>query len=224
MVSHRGMVPGLAVAAALALCPLAAHASVTIYEYHVEHPRYGDIGTYSNIVKETGDEAEIDTELHVAVKLLGIVMYREDAKRVEHWKNDRLVAFAGVTVTNGKRLELKGQAQGDDFVIATQDGTVTAPARVHPSNPWAPMVLNTDLMMSTKTGRIDQVQVSSGGVEAVTFDGKDLRLRRFEIASHVRQFVWLDEHGVIVAFRVDRDGTPIDFVLAHPPQAASQNH
>ena len=218
MVSRRGTIPGLAVAGALLVCPPYAHASTTVYEYHIEHPRYGDIGTYSNTVKEIGDDTEIDSELHVAVRLLGVVMYREDATRVERWKAGRFVAFAGVTVTNGKRIELKGEARGEEFVIASQDGTITAPARVHPSNPWAPSVLNTDLMMSTKTGRIDQVQVSGGGVEGVTFDGKNWRLHRYEISGSKRQFVWLDERGTAIAFRTEQDGTPIDFILTRPPQ------
>jgi len=45
-----------------------------------------------------------------------------------------------------------------------------------------------------------------------------LRLHQYEITGRDRQFVWLDERGVPVAFRVDRDGAPVDFVLAHPPQ------
>jgi hypothetical protein len=217
MVSFRGMTVGLAVAAALMLSAPMAHASSLAYEYHIEHPRYGDIGTYSNVVKQVGDETVVETELHIAVKFLGIVMYREDASRVERWRNNRFVAFAGVTVTNGKRFELKGEAQGDNFIVTTPEDTVTVPARVHPSNPWAPAVLNSDLMMSTKTGRIEQVQVSGGGVEPVTFDGKDLRLHRYDIAGRVRDSVWIDEGGVPVAFRVVREGTPVDFVLTHPP-------
>lgn len=208
---------------ALALWPLAAPASTVVYDYHIEHPRYGDIGTYSNVVKQTGDDAEIDSELHVAVKLLGIVMFREDAKRVEHWKNNRLVAFTGVTVTNGTRIELAGRAQGDKFVITRQDGTITAPARVHPSNPWAPMVLESDVMMSTRTGDVDKVRVSGGEVDAVTFDGKPFRLHRYEIDGTARNFVWLDDGGVAVAFRTERNGTPIDFVLSHPPKAETSS-
>jgi hypothetical protein len=210
------MTAGLAVAAALVLAA-PARASTLVYEYHIEHPRYGDIGTYKNTVRQVGDEAVIESELHIAVSFLGIVMYREDASRVEHWKNDRFVSFAGVTVTNGKRLELKGEAQGDQFVLSTPDGTVTVPSQVHPSNPWALLVLNSNLMMSTKTGRIEPVQVSGGGIESVKFDGRDLRLHRYEITGNNRQYVWFDDSGVSVAFRVVRDGTPVDFVLAHPP-------
>ena len=223
MVSRRGTIVGLAVTGTLALCPLHARAATTVYEYHIEHPRYGHIGTYSNVVKDLGGETEIDTELHVAVKMLGIVMYREDATRVERWRDGRFVAFAGVTVTNGKRIELKGEAHGDEFVIATQDGTITVPARVHPSNPWAPMVLNTDLMMSTKTGHIDQVQVSGGSVVGVTFDGKDLQLRRYDITGLKHEFVWLDERGTAIAFRTEQEGTPIDFVLSQPPQTETSS-
>ena len=114
----------------------AAGATETTYEYKIEHPRYGDIGTYANVVRAVGDVYEIETELHVAVKVLGIVMHREDAKRTERWQGDRLVSFEGVTITNGDRLEISGQAQGDHFVVTTPAGKITAPASVHPSNPW----------------------------------------------------------------------------------------
>jgi hypothetical protein len=223
MVTVRLALAGLAAVAAAALGALPAVAAVTVYDYHIEHPRYGMIGTYSNAVNRTGDAIEIDTELHVAVKILGIVMFREDATRTEHWQGDRFVSFTGVTVTNGAKIALSGRAQGDNFVVTSPEGTVTVPGRVHPSNPWGQQVLGTDLMMSTKTGKIDQVRVSGGAPQSVTFDGKDLRLRQYEIDGTKRQFVWLDDHGVAVAFRTEEDGSPVDFVLSHPPQSEAQN-
>ncbi len=202
---------------------LTAHAAATVYDYHIEHPRYGDIGTYSNTVSQSNGITEIATQLHVAVKILGIVMFREDATRTEQWQGDRFIGFTGVTTTNGAKIDLSGHAQGDNFVVTTPDGTVTVPGRVHPSNPWSPQVLKTDLMMSTKTGKVDQVRVSGGAPQPVTFDGKDLLLHQWEIDGTKRQFVWLDDHGVPVAFRTEEDGAPVDFILSRPPQTEAQN-
>src|SRR6185312_9926525 len=106
----------------------------------------------SNVVKDIGDHVQIDTELHVAVKLLGVVVHREDAARTETWQGGRLVRFDGVTETNGTKLAIHGEARGDQFVVTTPSGTITAPATVHPSNPWAAKVLDTDMMMSVKSG------------------------------------------------------------------------
>jgi Domain of unknown function (DUF6134) len=218
----RAAVTGLALAAALAMGPGAARASGTVYEYHIEHPRYGAIGTYTNRVIPEGKGFEVDTVMHIAVRILGIVMYREDANRTEEWQNDRLVAFNGETVTNGKKIELRGAAQGDDFVLTTPQGTVTVPGRVHPSNPWGPEVLHTDLMMSTKSGRIDEVHVSGGGIVPVTFDGKQFLLHRYEIDGKKHQFVWVDDRGVAVAFRTIEDGSPVDFILSSLTQGPGQ--
>jgi len=210
--SVKKLVPLLCV---LMLCAGTAAASATdaTYQYRILHPRYGDIGTYSNIVRQTGDTTEVSTQLNVAVKVLGIVMYREEATRTEHWQGNRLVAFEGVTVTNGARLEVRGEAKGDNFVVSTPSGNVTAPGKVHPSNPWALAVLNTDFMMSTKSGRVDKVTVTGGKEEAVTFDGKPQHLKQFEIDGPKRQFVWVDNNDTVVAFRTEEDGSPIDFIL-----------
>jgi hypothetical protein len=208
---------------ALMLCAGTAAASATdaTYEYRILHPRYGDIGTYSNVVRQTGDLTEVSTELRVSVKVLGIVMYREEATRTEHWRGDRLVGFEGVTVTNGARLEVRGEAKGDNFVVTTPSGSITAPGKVHPSNPWARVVLETDMMMSTKSGRVDKVKVTGGNEEAVTFDGKSQRLKQFEIDGPKRQFVWFDSNNTVVAFRTEEDGAPIDFVLTRKAASAS---
>jgi hypothetical protein len=210
-------------AAALSLAGGPASAAEAVYEYHIEHPTYGDIGTYSNVVKDFGDHVQIDTVLHVAVKLLGVVVHREDAVRTETWQGGRLVRFDGVTETNGTKLAIHGEARGDQFVVTTPSGTIAAPATVHPSNPWSANVLNTDMMMSAKSGRVEKVNVSAGTVDQVKFDGKDLRLKRYDIVGGKRQSVWFDDRGIPVAFRIIEDDTPIDFVVTRPPLNAASN-
>ncbi|HUB96718.1 MAG TPA: DUF6134 family protein [Stellaceae bacterium] len=205
-----------------ALAP--ARAAETVYDYHIEHPRYGDIGTYRNVIKQDGNGSEISTELRIAVKFLGIVVYRENANRTEEWQDGRLVRFDGVTDTNGSRIELHGEAKGDQFVMRTPNGTITAPANVHPSNPWAQTVLDTNMMMSAKTGRVEKVSVTGPADANVTFDGKDLRLKQYEIDGDKRQFVWFDDRGVPFAMRTVEDGSQVDFVLTHASAGAPEQH
>jgi hypothetical protein len=197
-----------------------ACAAREVYAYRVMHPTYGEIGTYTNVIDHSGDDTSVQTELKIAVKAIGIVVYRQEARRAEHWRNDRLVSFESVTVTNGNKLEVRGEARDNGFAITTPSGTVIAPGNVHPSNPWSAMVLNTDYMMSTKTGRLLHVRVSGGEEEVVALPGSGTtRLHQYEIDSDKRQFVWLDGRGIPVAFRTEEDGTLVDFVLA-PTQEA----
>lgn len=200
-----------------------AWAGPEVYEYKVEHPLYGDIGTYTNIVDQSGDTADVETKLNVEVKLLGIVVHRQEAERREHWQHDRLTLFRSLTETNGKPMAVEGEAHGNAFVITSPAGTVTAPADVRPTNPWSPTVLGADVVMSTKSGRVFKAHLDSVKDEVVKTDtGTPEHLRRFDVTTDKHQTVWLDERNVPVAFRTIEDGTPIDFVLTRYPSGAPQ--
>ena len=209
---------------AAALCAFAeqARAETQIYTYAVEHPTFGHIGTYTNIVNEFGNRTIVQSLLHVEVRLLGIVVYRQDATRSEEWSGNRLVTFHGVTTTNGKSVDVSGEAHGNVFVITSPDGTTVAPADIRPSNPWSPVVLNAHVMMSTKTGKIEDVRVTGGDKTPVTFDGKTHLLRQYSIDGRKRGVVWLDDRGVPIAFRVWEQDTPIELVLESPAVPLAQ--
>jgi hypothetical protein len=198
-----------------------AHAG-DVYEYRVEHPVYGDIGTYTNIVDKSGAEADVETRLNIVVKLLGVVVHREEAERHEQWQNDRLTLFRSLTTVNGKPLEVAGEARGDTFVITSPAGTVDAPADIQPSNPWSPNFVSAGLVMSTKSGRIFKAHVDGVKEMVVSADGKTERLREYDVITDKHQVVWMDDHNVPVAFRTVEDGTPIDFVLTHYPSGEPQ--
>jgi Family of unknown function (DUF6134) len=190
-----------------------AIAAPEIYEYRVIHASHGEIGRYSNIVNRHGNDTEVRTELHIAVTILGIVAYRQDAERVERWHGDRLAAFDGTTVTNGERLAIHGEAQGGGFAITTPAGTVLAPANVHPSNPWSAIVLKTDTVMSTRTGKLFHGVIAGGERKPMRLGDKPVSLRQYEITTDKHEVVWLDDQGTPVAFRTEEDGDDIDFIL-----------
>src|SRR4051812_20324478 len=107
---------------ALAYCAPSQAAQWT-YEYKVKHPNFGDVGTYTNVVEQTGTQTKVRTRINVLVKFLGLVVYRQEADRQELWNGDRLTAFQGTTSINGKLTEIRGEAQGDAFVVSGPKGT-----------------------------------------------------------------------------------------------------
>src|SRR5258708_12543562 len=82
-----------------------ARAAREVYAYRVVHPTYGDIGTYTNVVDRAGDDTSVQTELKIAVKAVGIVVYRQEARRAEHWRRARLLSFDTVTAPPGANLQ-----------------------------------------------------------------------------------------------------------------------
>ena len=116
----QGRLPALLLALFLGSAyPAGAHAEQRTFEYRIEHALYGRIGSLTNVVTQSGDKTEVETKLHVAVSVFGMVIYRQEAHRLEEWTGDRLVRYRSVTATNGNRLEVRGKAEGDGFVVSS---------------------------------------------------------------------------------------------------------
>ena len=182
--------------------------------YRVSHSVFGDIGTYTNTIEPTRDGTTVQTRVHFEVKMLGIRMYREDAERTERWQGTRLVSYHSVTDKGEGPAEVKGEARGNNFVITSSQGTVAAPASVHPANPWSASFLRSNTMMRPDSGKIEQVRVGSGQETAVKIDDTTIPAIKYEIDGNTRYTVWLDARGVPLKFLVDDDTGKVTFTLA----------
>ena len=194
----------------------AASASPEHMVYRVQHSRYGNIGTYSNAVEKAGNLTTVTTEAHIAVSVLGVVLYRQDIARQERWNADRLVAFHGVTTVNGKSYELTGNAEGDRFVLMSPDGPIVAPASVKLANPWSADVLHGDTLMTPDRGRIENVRVKGGEETSLAINGRETRTKHYEISrldGTKRYEVWLDDRGTPVQFTTNNPNGMVTFTL-----------
>ena len=184
--------------------------------YRVQHSRYGNIGTYSNAVEKTGNVTTVTTEAHIAVSILGVVLYRQDIARQERWNADRLVSFHGVTTVNGRSYELSGNAEGDRFVLMSPDGPIVAPATVRIANPWSADALRGDTLLTPDRGRIENVQVKGGEETSLAINGRATRAKHYEIHrldGTKRYEIWIDDRGTPVQFTTNNPNGMITFTM-----------
>ena len=183
--------------------------------YQVSHSTFGDIGSYSNTVEPSQDGTTVQTRAHFEVNMLGVKMFREEATRTERWQGNRLVAFHGVTDKGNGPVEVKGEARGNGFVItSSSQGTITAPASIHPANPWSNNFVSSNTMMRPDSGKIEQVRIGSGQETTVKIDGATISAVKFEIDGSTKYTVWLDGRGVPIKFVADDDSGKVTFTLA----------
>jgi Family of unknown function (DUF6134) len=184
------------------------------FSYRVTHSVLGEIGNYTNIIEPSRDGTTVQTRAHFEVKMLGVKMYHEDAERTEHWQGNRLVSFRGVTDKGQGPAEVKGEARGNNFVITSPEGTVTAPWSVHPANPWSSNFLHSNTMMRPDSGKLEQVRVGPGEETTVKLDGAAIPAVKYEVDGTTKYTVWLDSRGVPVQFVVDDNTGKVTFTLA----------
>jgi hypothetical protein len=182
--------------------------------YRVSHSVFGDIGTYTNTVEPGRNGTTVQTQAHFEVSMLGVRVHREDAERTERWQGNRLVSFHGITDKGDGPTEVSGEARGNSFVItSSKNGTIVAPASVHPANPWSANFLSSNTMMRPDSGKLEQVRIGSGQETTVKIDGATVPAVKFEIDGSTRYTVWLDGRGVPVKFVVDDDTGKVTFTL-----------
>ena len=186
------------------------------YSYSVVHPFYGTIGTFTESIARSGDTTRIDSHVRVAVRILGIVVHREEGDHIEIFRGDRLVSLQSATTTNGTRIDVRGEAQGDRFVVTTPAGVVEAPADIAPSDPWVLKQVGVGTVVSVKTGRVIPTRVTGGEPAKVSLQGVTVATRHFIARGEREQEIWLNDQDVPIMFRSVESGTPIDFILTSP--------
>jgi Family of unknown function (DUF6134) len=193
-----------------------ARAQERAYSYSVVHPFYGTIGTFTESIVRSGDTTRIDSHVRVAVRIVGIVVHREQGDHIEIFHGDRLVSLQSATTTNGTRIDVRGEAQGDRFVVTSAAGVVEAPADVAPSDPWVLKQVGVGTVVSVKTGRIILTRVTGGEPAKVALQGVTITTRHFMARGEREQEIWLNDQDVPIMFRSVESGAPIDFVLTSP--------
>lgn len=210
-----------AVIIALALAPVAAHAATRAYVYTVRHAKYGVIGAYNRTVDDAGGETRARSHLQIQVKMMGITMHRETADQSESWRDGRLMAFQSDTLVNGKDMKVSGQAHGGQFAVTTATGTVMAPPDIAASDPWSFSHTGHGTVVSLRSGKVDQVDVTGGEPDRVTVNGAQVMARHFHVGTATQPDkweVWLEAGGLPVKFRSFDHGAAVDFTLAsHTP-------
>jgi hypothetical protein len=191
-----------------------------IYVYSVTHPFYGEIGTRTDTIDRSPEGMRIDSHLRIAVRLVGIVVYRQESNTTEIIRGNRLLHFEMPAVFLSDTLQ-HGKAQDGQVVVHATSGSFSGPATIAPCEPWVLKHTGAGTLVYPSTGRIMNAQVFGGEYETVSPNGATVSARHFTVVAHNRDDVWLDDQGIPVMFRAIENGTPIDFVLQTAPQPAS---
>jgi Family of unknown function (DUF6134) len=195
--------------AILALWPGAAPAAEVTpgtYHYRVEHQLYGDIGEHHVRVQREGDELIVEQWATIAVKLWIFTAHRRESHYREVWRDDRLIAFDGLTVDNGEAAELTARAAGDTLLIDGSAGRIGAPAETAPSLPSHQGAVVRGVFMDFRTGALLEAKVTPAGTERIEIAGRPVEARKYVVGGELEQTLWYDATGVWAQWQLARGG------------------
>jgi hypothetical protein len=200
---------------AMAAAPLTAHAGPIPPSNRIafDVARNGStIGSHTLSFTREGDITRVDIAIDLAVRVLGITVYRYTHRNTERWRGDRLVSMASTTDRNGKPYRVRAEAKGTAIhVDSSEAGTFDAPPDLVTTSYWHPGFIRAR-KLDTQGGKLLQVQVADRGEEVIRAGGVDTPARRWRIDGDLKLDIWYDRSGqwAKLLFAGD-DGSTIEY-------------
>ncbi len=143
------------------------------------------IGRQSVTVARSGPQVTVEVEVDIAVRIVGVPVYRYTLSSSEIWDGGRLLKLVAVTNDNGSRefaaatrgpngLAIKGSAYSG--VIGGNPGAITYWSLAFLKRPvWISTQDGQPLSVTARSGRIERFPTPSGAVDATRWQiGGDL--------------------------------------------------
>lgn len=203
-----GATPAAAAAKVVSLAdPFALYGEQIVFDVKRNGTR---IGTQTVTFKKTDQTVKVGVALELAIKFLGITVYRYDYRSDAIWRDGLLVQLISKQNDDGEINEVRVVSSEDGLRVEGPKGVVVASADLFPTNHWNPGVLGSRQVINTLNGSLAEVTIINEGRETITAQGKAISATKFVYRGDVNPTVWYDDRGRWVKFKfVAKDGSEI---------------
>ena len=173
------------------------------------------IGTHALAFSGNGDRRTVTTSIDLAVRILGLTVYRYRHRAQEVWNDNAFQSIAAQTDDNGATYTVSATRQADGGVTIDADGSrKTLPPGTLPSTHWYFGQVRQSAILNTQNGSLSRVQIVPRGRETVRTANGTLPATRYTYAGDVEMDQWFDDRGrwVKSVFKAS-DGSTIEYIL-----------
>ena len=221
-IGRRGMVSGLVAGAALApasLLPKPAWAGIPANrKLSFEVFRNGrSIGSHVVTFEQSGDALTVRVSVDLAVRMLGLVVYRYQTRATENWRGGVLMAAQAETNDDYGRYAMSAQRQagagrnGRMVVEGTASPTYTAPENALVSSHWNPAQLQAP-MISLQDGKLLEFAIAPKGRSIIAARGTQLEAEHFSLSGPHALELWYDSNRIWSKLKaVSWEGSDIEY-------------
>lgn len=181
------------------------------------------IGTQTVTVKQESGTVTVTTESKIAVKMLGIVVYRMHQVFIETYRDRRLVAlYAETKDPDGLRAgEIRRDGDHWEGKIGKQSRSFDCACET--SSMWQQATLKSPNMIEASQAEKRSVTIEDKGTETLDLPEGKVKARHFAVKGEIEREVWYDSAGNLVSARqIGSDGSLIQQNLMSDPQATRE--
>lgn len=192
----------------------------------------GPAGRYTYVIKRDGDPIgqqsielhvdgaaiTVDTDTSIAVKFLGMTLYRMNQHIAESYVGLEMMSLQSHTDDDGENREVDLRRDGKML-----NGTFNGEARslycdCMASTMWHAASVAKNIIVEASRARLRQVAVKDLGVESLSLPSGLVQARHMVVSGELEREVWYDASGILVASeQKGRDGSVIRQELLQRP-------
>ncbi len=171
------------------------------------------VGSHTVTFREQGDQLFVETQFDIRVSVLFVTAFRYSYTATEVWQDGCLQSVRAVTDDDGKRSTVQAAASASALQGEGPRGRIDAPTGLYPTSHWNAGVLQSDRVLNTITGAIDQVNILDLGRDMVRVNDRTAPAQRYRYTGDLNVDVWYDDDGRWVKMRfAAKDGSIIEYV------------
>jgi len=199
----------------------------------VAHRNGQQIGHHALRFRSEGGQRHVSTSIDLAVRLLGMAVYKFSYRCYETWSADAFQALTSETDDDGKKYQVRANRAGDSLLVehagaeptfkassggepAPKDasGRDILPARTLPSTHWNIAQVRQSRLLHTEYGTIYKVDVSKGARETIRTVTGSLPATRYDYTRDLQMSQWFDDRSRWVKSTFNApDGSVIEYTL-----------
>lgn len=172
-----------------------------------------EIGRHRVLFARDDGALVVRSLLDLAVKFLGVTVYRYKYAAQEIWRDGSLVRLESSVDDNGKPAAVEAKAERDKLAVTGPEGRALIDAPVLPSTHWDAQVIGADRILNTLDGKLDRIRLVPEGVETVPTGNGPRPATHYVWSGDIKAESWYDAAGHWLKLRFNgKDGTPIEYV------------
>jgi hypothetical protein len=172
-----------------------------------------EIGQHRVTFARDGDTLTVRSIFDIAIKLLGITVYRYKYQSDEVWHSNTLAALTSTVDDNGTQHSVKAAAQDGKITITGPAAHETVAEPILPSTHWNAQVIDASRVINTLNGKVNDIRLVPQGQESVPVGGGQADAAHYRYSGDIQAESWYDSAGHWVKLRFPgTDGKTIDYV------------
>jgi Family of unknown function (DUF6134) len=149
----------------------------------------------------------------IAVKFLGVTVYRFRYTAEETWRGGKLQALVTTIDDDGTKTAVNAKEDDGKLDVAGPATHEEIAGFILPSTHWNAQVIEASRVLNTLDGKVDEVRLVPVGVESVPVGTATREATHYRYTGAVTAESWYDAEGHWLKLRFPgKDGTPIDYV------------